>query len=450
MTTLANAEIEIYGKTTIVNNDGFFIAPNGEPFKAFVPRSLVKGRRVNMAQMLETVRDMFQDGLTGSQIAKLLDMDSDTIGRYRKYILAFNALDETAIVKQRENQAEFRNEQTAQMLARPDVKEWYDALIENGKTRKIVKMWAASINRACKILKISPITLCQKEYAGTRQQLNEINSLMFAVKQEITSESSFYIVRMAVRSWLQYNDVTIPRGNLCPKNLSGKVVSTHGQAAHVRASLDEIAQANAILENHQKCVLPYPERRIDTEIYFKFGVETASRSTAILTTKIEKWNSVAKTVKTIERKLTHCGKHRMTKRIFCPELIRIMNERQAAGEQCLIGKPNEYVTLSEMAKESSDDIHTTKKQTRALWELHENLRAVYEQVGGNMAVPYFTKKPSHSLRHIAAQYWLLKSDFDYGFTAKLGGWFTIDELKTSYGEMPPEVFDRKYQKYIQG
>ena len=183
MTTLANAEIEIFGKTTKVNNDGFFIAPNGEPFKAFVPRSLVKGRRVNMAQMLQAVRDMFQDGLTGSQIAKLLDMDSDTIGRYRKYILAFNALDETAIVKQRENQAEFRNEQTAQMLARPDVKEWYDALIENGKTRKIVRMWAASINRACQILKISPITLCQKEYAGTRQQLNEINSLMFAVKQ---------------------------------------------------------------------------------------------------------------------------------------------------------------------------------------------------------------------------------------------------------------------------
>ena len=285
MTTLANAEIEIFGKTTKVNNDGFFIAPNGEPFKAFIPRSLVKGRRVNMAQMLQAVRDMFQDGLTGSQIAKLLDMDSDTIGRYRKYIIAFNALDETAIVKQRENQAEFRNEQTAQMLARPDVKEWYDTLIENGKTRKIVKMWAASINRACKILKISPITLCQKEYAGTRQQLNEINSLMFAVKQEITSESSFYIVRMAVRSWLQYNDVTIPRGNLCPKNLSGKVVSTHGQAAHVRASLDEIAQANAILEN-PKSKLPYPERRIDTEVYFKFGVETASRSTAILTTKI--------------------------------------------------------------------------------------------------------------------------------------------------------------------
>jgi len=447
MTTLANAEIEIFGKITKVNSDGFFIASNGESFKAFVPRSLVKGRRVNMAQMLQAVRDMFQDGLTGSQIAKLLDMDSDTIGRYRKYILAFSALDETAIVKQRENQAEFRNEQTAQMLARPDVKEWYDALIENGKTRKIVRMWAASINRACQILKISPITLCQKEYAGTRQQLTEINSLMYAVKKEITSESSFYIVRMAVRSWLQYNDVTIPRGNLCPKNLSGKVVSTHGQAAHVRASLDEIKQANAILEN-PKSKLPNPDRRIDTEIYFKFGVETASRSTAILTTKIENWNSVAKTTKTIERKLTHVGKQRMTKRIFCPELIRIMNERQAAGEHCLIGKPNEYVTLSEMVKESSDDIHITKKQTDALREIHDNLRAVYEQVGGNMADPYFTKKPSHSLRHIAAQYWLLKSDFDYGFVAKLGGWFTIDELKTSYGEMPPEVFDAKYEKFI--
>ena len=65
-----------------------------------------------------------------------------------------------------------------------------------------------------------------------------------------------------------------------------------------------------------------------------------------------------------------------------------------------------------------------------------------------MADPYFTKKPSHSLRHVAAQYWLLKSSFDYGFVAELGGWGTIDELKKSYGEMPPEVYEAKYAKYI--
>ena len=449
MTTIANTEIEIFGQMVQVDASGFF-SLNGESFRAIVPRGKTQGKRMNMSQILETIRDMFQDGLTGSEIAKLLDKDSDTIGRYKKIILAFGALDESAIVKKREDQAEFRNEQASEMLKRPEVKEWFDALIENKKAGKTTRAFVASLSRVCNILKLSPMALCQKEYVEKTRQLKEINSLMFAASKEIKSESSFYVCRMAVRSWLQFNGVGIPRGNLCPANLSGKVVSTHGQASDVRASMDEIARAKEILESAtlgQK-YLPFPERRIDTMIYFMFGVETASRMTAIITAKLDKWNAESRSIKTIERKLTHANKQRMNKRIFCPELIRIMNERKAAGETCLIGKPNEYVTFSEMEMQRSDDLHITKKQTQAIRELHDNLRAVYQQVGGNMADPYFTKKPSHSLRHIAAQYWLLKSEFDYGFTAKLGGWFTIDELKTSYGDMPPEVFDKKYDAYV--
>lgn len=446
MTTIANTEIEIFGQMVQVDASGFF-SLNGESFRAIVPRGKTQGKRMNMSQILTTVRDMFQDGLTGSEIAKLLDKDSDTIGRYKKIIVAFGALDESAIIKKREDQAEFRNEQASEMLKRPEVKEWYDALIENKKAGKTTRAFVASLSRVCNILKLSPMALCQKEYVEKTRQLKEINSLMHIVEKEVKSESSFYVCRMAVRSWIQFNGVGIPRGNLCPANLSGKVVSTHGQASDVRASMDEIARAKAILGN-PKSKLPYPERRIDTEIYFMFGVETASRMTAIITAKLDKWNPESRSIKTIERKLTHANKQRMSKRIFCPELIRIMNERKAAGEQCLIGKQNEYVTFSEMEKQRSDDLHITKKQTQAIREIHENLRAVYQQVGGNMADPYFTLKPSHSLRHIAAQYWLLKSEFDYGFVAKLGGWFTIDELKTSYGDMPPEVFDKKYSTYV--
>ena len=61
--------------------------------------------------------------------------------------------------------------------------------------------------------------------------------------------------------------------------------------------------------------------------------------------------------------------------------------------------------------------------------------------------PYFTKKPNHSLRHIAAQYWLAKSNYDYGFVAELGNWTVLDELKTSYGAMSDEIFDQKYGTY---
>jgi len=440
-------EVIIFGQKVEVV-DGYFFATNGESFKLLTPRKKVKGRHVNMPQMLESIRDMFQEGKTGSQIASLLDMDSDTIGKYKKIIMAFNALDESAIVKDREDQAEFRNEQTAKMLSRPEVNAWHTDLIENGKNKKTTRNHAACLNHACQILKISPMALCQKAETDHQAQLKAINRLMLEVSKVVTSESSFYQIRMAVRSWIQYNGVGIPRGNLCPKYLSGKIVSTHGNADLVRADMDEIARANELVED-PKSKMPFPTRRQDTEMVWKFGVQTASREGAIFSALIENWNSATKIFQTIERKLTHIGGEIQKKRIFCNDLIRLINERKAAGKKCLVGEIDEYMPFNEMAKKSSDEIHLKEKHQQAKREIAQNLRWVYEQVGGNMADPYFTKKPFHSLRHVAAQYWLLKSNFDYGFTALLGGWNTIDELKTSYGGMPPEVFEKKYQKYIE-
>ena len=444
----------IFGQEYKTQNGGFITMPNGESLKVFEIRSLVKGRRVNMAQMLEHVRDLFQAGKTGSEIAALLDKDSDTIGRYKKIIVAFGALDESAIIQKRESEGEFRNEKTTAMKERfESVEKWQARLMKQPRaSKKKIKSKASSLNRICQILKMSPVALLQKSYTGD-EQLDAIDELMGVVRENVKSVSSFYQLRMAVRSWIQYNQIGIPRGSLCPANLSGKTVS-HGKSAHVRASKQEIEQANKILES-SKSKLPYPARRIDTEIFFKFGIETASRELAILTAKISDitgawggWNSAEQTFKVFERKLYHVDEHQQLKRVFCPELVRIINARQKAGETCLMGKQNEYVHYSQMEKESSDDIKQNKAQKKALREINDNLRAVYSQVGGNMTDPYFSKKPSHTLRHVAAQFWLRKSKFDYAFVAILGGWLTIDELKKSYGGMPKDVFDAKYDTYI--
>ena len=70
--------IEIFGKEYQVI-DGFITAPNGETIKVFKPRSLVNGRRVNMAQVLEIVRDYFQEGKSGSQIAKIINIHKNRV-----------------------------------------------------------------------------------------------------------------------------------------------------------------------------------------------------------------------------------------------------------------------------------------------------------------------------------------------------------------------------------
>jgi len=444
--------VTIFGKNYEISIEGFVTAPSGESIKFHAIRGLVNGRRVNMAQMLEIVRDYFQAGKSGSTISKILEKDSDTIGKYKKIIEAFNALDESAIVKEREDQAEFRNEETAEMLRRSEVKAWYDTLIENGKNRGVTRMFAASLNRVSKILKISPVTLCQHELSDgnktSQEQLIAINKLMFVVKEEIKSESSFYAVRMAVRSWLQFSGVTIPRGNLCPKNLSGKIISTHGAASHIRATPREIEQVREYLTSIKVMKLPFPNRREDTLSYFEFGTETGARHMTTITALTGKYDATAKTIEVIERKLFHVGKHRQIRRIFCPELIAIIEAKIKAGEKCIIGSENEYIPFAEMGKESSDDLHQTKEQTNNAKEIADNLRAVYQQVGGNLSKDYYARKPFHSLRHIAAQVWLDKSDYDYGFVAELLGWGTIDELKTSYGGISGERFARKYNKYI--
>jgi len=36
-----------------------------------------------------------------------------------------------------------------------------------------------------------------------------------------------------------------------------------------------------------------------------------------------------------------------------------------------------------------------------------------------------------------AHYWSSKTDYNYERIAEIGGWNTMDELKKSYGQIPP-------------
>ena len=119
--------------------------------------------------------------------------------------------------------------------------------------QKTVHAKVNGVNRVCRAVGMSPMGLLQTGYTGD-EQLSAIDELMAtAHKTTIKSESSFYQCRMGVRSWLSFNGINIPRP--CTYgHLHGEVVDTHGDAAHVRMSNDEIAQANALLENpKQNC-----------------------------------------------------------------------------------------------------------------------------------------------------------------------------------------------------
>lgn len=110
-------------------------------------------------------------------------------------------------------------------------------------------------------------------------------------------------------------------------------------------------------------------------------------------------------------------------------------------EHTLIGFDNEYVRIESI---QSDKVRSSVKQEENQKELKEIFRAAYKYA--ELEKDYFKDHPFHTMRHIFAQYWLIKTNFDYDFIADLGHWKTLSVLKGSYAHPPDEIFFAK-QKY---
>ena len=108
----------------------------------------------------------------------------------------------------------------------------------------------------------------------------------------------------------------------------------------------------------------------------------------------------------------------------------------------LIGFDNEYTNVGTLQDKKPK---TNKVMTDNRSELKEIFRQCYYY--SKLFEDYFTERPFHSLRHIFAQYWMIKSNYDYDFIATLGHWKTLSVLKSSYAEPDPIVFYQKQKHY---
>jgi len=80
---------------------------------------------------------------------------------------------------------------------------------------------------------------------------------------------------------------------------------------------------------------------------------------------------------------------------------------------------------------------TTGRQQAQMDLLQGCIKHCFAQVGKEWQSThrYFFTHPLHSWRHIFAQYWLEKTDFDYEWVANRGHWTGIEILRKSYGEV---------------
>jgi DNA-binding transcriptional MerR regulator len=433
--------IHIFGQNVEIK-DNEFEAPNKDKFKVFTPRGKIGGRRLTMVQVLEHVAEKFQKGFSVKEISELLGKDSDTIGKYKKIISAFGQLESQLVEIKEKTETKYRNESTNQMLDRPECIEWIAQLKRSGKSDG-GRGFANLLNSVCKELQITPLALCQLPiYQKDRQEgLREIDKLMAKVK-EGKSESQFYARRMAVRNWINFNGVSLPRGNLCPVNLHGRVVSSHGDYANVRLTKDQLKKIEDGFSN-KEIKFPHSDLSDDTELVYRFGMATMSRALAILTCKlstVNKGDSNDFEIKVIERKLTHVGNQNQTKMILDQKLQKLIIPRFEAGKECLIGEKNQYVRYEDMEKTKTIEV---RRIDGAISKLHDNLRALYKHAG--VTEPYFYDHPIHSLRHAGCQNLLSASGWNTSLVSMIGGWLSTIEVEKSYGKMPPDIMKDQYK-----
>lgn len=313
------------------------------------------------------------------------------------------------------------------------VKTWISASKTMGHTGNGVKSMKAHIQglqKACNFLKISPIQFTidfetSEKYAQAYYDALESGEIpRKQIRKKSSALGAFYQVRQAIRHFMQYNkrnSIAIPRGY--KGILKGKIIG-HGNYADVDASDREHDEVEKyIIERYG----------LDSDIYriYFVGLESCARKEALLNMELE-WtedtgddNNTTFFMVARESKTEHIGEGKLDKFIQRPNTQESLRLAKRRGQKHLW---------------DSDKYSRTK-----IYELlSEQLRDIYKMLGKTNH--YFYEEPFHTLRHLGAHYHLRKTDYNYGFVAVLGGWTVIDELKNSYGKMPPSILMRLMKK----
>jgi hypothetical protein len=191
-------------------------------------------------------------------------------------------------------------------------------------------------------------------------------------------------------------------------------VPNYGKYADIRLTDAELEKADRFIKERWG---------LDSDIYrwFWVGIESCSRFEALYNMNLDYTRHTGKTGK----------------------ITYIMTAYESKTRHIKDGKWIKYIRRADTQK--SLDLIKSRNGTR-IYETNtyrhtfrikitQTLIEIYRHLGKK---DYFENHPTHALRHVGAHYWLAKKNYNYGFVALIGGWNTIDELRKSYGEMPPD------------
>jgi len=388
------------------------------------------GKKVTQDDILEEIyRLLYGKGdrpypLKPSEIAKVIDLSRDSVYNYIKKLYQRGDLAKLPsghFSLPTVDEREFRMfNKHHEITSDPLVSEWLDDLLtrRRGLPIKSWKIRLCSVEVVCNTCKVTPSDMIistkqtekiMREFAMHFQNGNVVRSKMGG--RSLGMNSTIYVKVQGVRDFCAFYDITWRKG---VRGIMSQKVSNHGKYPDIRFTDEEFAAADKFIKERWG---------LDSDVYrwFWIGVESCARFNALYHMKND-WTKIK----------------RKSGVVFLMSVFESKTEDIRGGKWTkYITRPDTQKSLELLKERNCERIFESKlPETSFKRRITQNISEIYAHLGKKE--PYFHHHPSHALRHLGAHYWLSKTNYNYGIIAEVGGWHTIDELKKSYGQIPPE------------
>ncbi len=396
------------------------------------PHIKLKNKRTTEDQIIEEIHCLLHGTgnrpypLTVTETAKILGVSRDTVYRYIKKMKGEKKILKTKdrlVLPELPDDSRFKEfNKFHSITADPLVTEWMEDL-QTRKSGSPLKNWnrrICNLETVCNTCKIEPQDLIvshrktekiMRTFAKFYISGNSIQSKKGPKSTELNS--GIYTRVQAVRDFCMFYNLFWQKG---VTGIMSQKVLGHGKYGDIRLTNEELKNADIFIKE---------KWGLDSDIYrwFWVGIESCARFEALYNMPLEHTKSVS----VISGKTTY-----------------IMTAIETKTEHIRGGKWSKYISradtqtsLDSLKKRYGTRIHENNIPKYKFTEnISSQLKEIYKHL--EKQSDYFQQHPTHVLRHIGAHYWLSKTDYNYGLTAEIGGWNTMDELKKSYGQIPPE------------
>jgi hypothetical protein len=365
------------------------------------------------------------DHLSVAEIAKVLGVCKKTVYNYINKIpkqesIARLSSGHFALPKNPDSKYRHFNKHH-KITSDPLVAEWMSDLLtrRQGNPIKSWKTRLRSLETVCNTCKVNP-----RDLIVSRKNTEKIMR-SFAkhyhngkVKQSHVGKKSegfgytIYIRVQGVRDFCAFYDITWRRGM---SGVMSQKVPGHGKYADIRFTDEEFDAADNFIKE---------QWGVDSDIYrwFWIGVESCARFNALYSMS------------------NQYSKHQSPsgKIIYVMTAFETKTEYIRGGKwKKFITRENTQISIDLLKSRGYNTIFESElSKSKFKKDIHKKLFLIYKHLG--KTENYFSSHATHVLRHIGAHYWLSKTNYNYGIISEVGGWNTIDELKKSYGQIPPE------------